>query len=116
MAEAKKENQGRVTKDADHDRIVMASRAPDGTPNQHDPEFIGDKDVAVEAAKTQLTEQKVSAVDQAIRGVSDEEAGGGSKPDPQVAEIKKAHEAAAASAGKQAEAEVNKLHEGLGDK
>ena len=115
--------QGRVTPDADHDRVVMASRAPDGTPAQFDPEFIGPKDVVEEAAAVQLTEQKVSAIDQAERGVvdtdgvlaSDSKAGGSREPDPAVAKLVKAHESAEKSAKRQAKSEVESLHKGLDD-
>lgn len=118
MADDKNEkNQGRVTPDADHDRIVMASRTPDGKPAQFDPEFIGDKKTAIEAAEVQLTEQKVSAVDQAKRGVVDNTGtDDGSDPDPAVKELQKAHEAAEKAAKSQAASEVDDLHEGLGDK
>lgn len=116
--------QGRVTPDAEHDRVVMASRAPDGTPAQFDPEFIGPKDVVEAAAVQQLTEQKVSAVDQAERGIvdtdgvlaRDEAAEASSEPDPVVSKLVKAHESAERSAKSQAKREVEALHKGLGDK
>lgn len=110
--------QGKVTPDADHDRVVMASRLPDGTPAQTSTfEFIGDKQVAIDAAKRQLTEQAVSAADVAIRGVTSEtaEGVGSSDPDAAVQEIKDAHEAAKKDAESRAESEVNKNHAGLGD-
>lgn len=125
MADKKNETQGRVTKDADHDRIVMASRAPDGTPAQHDPEFIGDKDVAIKGAEVQLAQQKASAADQALRGVVDTSGVlardakpgevGSTAPDPQVQEIVDAHEKAQKDAEKQAKSEVDSLHAGLGE-
>jgi hypothetical protein len=113
--------QGRVTTDADHDRVVMASRAPDGTPAQFDPEFIGPKDVVEEAAVAQLTEQKVSAIDQAERGVvdtggvlaSNESAEGSNEPDPVVGKLVKAHKTAETKAKTQAKSEVSALHKGL---
>lgn len=113
--------QGRVTPDADHDRVVMASRRADGTPDQTpDFEYIGPKDRVLAAAKQQLAEQAVSAVDVAIRGVSSDAANpgeeGSSAPDAAVQEIKDAHDKAAAAAHKRAEAEVNENHKGLGDK
>jgi hypothetical protein len=116
--------QGKVTPEADHDRIVMASRTPDGTPAQHNPEFIGDKKVAEEAAAVQLGQQKASAADQALRGVvdtggvlaedGDKSGVGSSEPDAAVAEIVDAHEKAQKAADSQAKSEVSKLHEGLG--
>jgi hypothetical protein len=115
--------QGAVRADADHDRVVMASRAPDGTPAQFDPEYIGPKDVVEEAAAEQLTQQKVSAVDQAERGVvdtggvlaSDQTSEGSSEPDPVVGKLVKAHESAEKAAKRQAKSEVDSLHKGLGE-
>lgn len=122
-AKASTSTQGRVSTEADHDRVVMASRAPDGTPAQFDPEYIGPKDVVEEAASTQLTQQKVSAVDQAERGVidtggvlaSDGTAEGSNEPDPVVGKLVKAHESAEKSAKRQAKSEVESLHKGLGE-
>lgn len=106
--------QGKTTPEADHDRVVMASRRADGTPAQSkDFEYIGDKETAVTAARTQLTEQAVSATDVAVRGVADVGAGDG-EPDPAVAEIKAAHDSAAKRAEGKAESEVNANHGGLG--
>lgn len=113
--------QGKVTPDADHDRVVMASRRADGTPDQTDPfEYIGDKDTAIAAAKVQLGQQAASAVDIAIRGVTAGPGGPGTasagEPDPAVQEIKDAHDEAIAAAEKKAEAEVKAHHAGLGDR
>jgi hypothetical protein len=102
----------------DHDRIVMASRKPDGSMDQTDPEFIGDKDVAVAAAKEQLAQQAASAVDTAARGVSgypNGDGAGSSEPDPDVQALKDAQDEAVKAAEAQAEREVNRLHKGAGD-
>lgn len=100
----------------DHDRIVMASRRADGSMDQIDPEFIGDKDVAIAAAKEQLATQAASAVDVAARGVSDrQDEEGAAEPDPDIKALKNAQEAAAKTAEAQAEREVNARHQGLGD-
>jgi hypothetical protein len=101
----------------DHDRIVMASRRADGSMDQLNPEFIGDKDVAIAAAKEQLAQQAVSAVDVAARGVSSapEEGEGTSEPDAEIAALKEAQETAVKRAEGQAEREVRDLHQGLGD-
>ncbi len=100
----------------DHDRIVMPSRRADGTMDQFDPEFIGDKDAAKRAARRQAEEQAASAVDVAERGVSTDDAAPADSPqDPTIERIAKAQTAAADKAGKAAEAEVDKLHKGLGD-
>lgn len=51
----------------DVDRVAMASRRPDGTPDQTPGFEYIDKDFAAEATKRQLTEQAVSAADSKIR-------------------------------------------------
>ena len=100
----------------DHDRIVMASRRADGSMDQTRPEFIGDPEVAVAAAKEQLGQQAASAVDVAARGVSSTPEGeGSSEPDPDVAALKAAQDKAIETAESQAEREVRDLHQGLGD-
>jgi hypothetical protein len=100
----------------DHDRIVMASRKPDGSMDQIAPEFIGDKDVATAAAKQQLAQQAASAVDVAARGaIVAPEGTGSSEPDEEVRKLKDAQEEAVKAAESQAEREVNSLHKGLGD-
>src|SRR5688500_9687322 len=76
---------------ADHDRVVMASRLPDGSPHQTpDFEFIGDKEIVSDAAKRQLSEQAVSAVDVERRGVGapPAEGEGSSELDPGVKDLK----------------------------
>ncbi len=114
------DSQGRVTPAADHDRVAMASRRPDGTPDQDENfEYIGPKDRVMEAAKEQLRQQRVSAVDVAIRGVQSvrsDEGVGSSAPDPAVQEIIDAHKDAEKGAEADAEAEVNERHLGLGDR
>jgi len=112
--------QGKTTPQGDHDRVVMASRRPDGTPAQtEDFEFIGPRDFAIKAAQEQRAQQAVSAVDVAIRGVTTSAQGegneGSSEPDPAVSEIKAAHDKAADAARKEAEKEVESRHAGLGD-
>ncbi|MFJ4712717.1 hypothetical protein [Streptomyces sp. NPDC088785] len=100
----------------DHDRIVMASRRADGTMDQNNPEFIGDKDTAIAAAKVQLGQQAASAVDVAARGVSSTPQGeGASEPDAQVQALKDAQDQAVQTAENRAVREVEQLHQGLGD-
>ena len=90
----------KVDTSGDHDRVVMLSLKADGTPDQTNPEVIGDKDFAVEAAKEQFRQQAVSAVDQDKRGeVSD-------------ADLLKAHKSAEKSAEASAEKVINDLHKG----
>lgn len=104
-----------AAKAGDHDRIVMASRRADGSMDQTRPEFIGDKDVAIAAAKEQLAQQAASAVDVAARGVSSAPEGAGtSEPDPDVKALKDAQDEAIKAAEDQAEREVRDLHQGLG--
>ncbi|MGW0032120.1 hypothetical protein ACWDXD_20120 [Streptomyces sp. NPDC003314] len=106
-----------AAKAGDHDRIVMASRRPDGTPDQIAPEYIGDKDVALAAAKEQLAVQAASAVDVAARGVSSspEDGGATAPPDPEIQALKDAQDKAVEAAEARAEREVDQLHQGLGD-
>jgi len=101
----------------DHDRVVMASRLPDGTPHQTPGfEFIGDRQVAIDAAKHQLREQAISAKDVELRGASTAEADAeASKPDAEVQKIIDAEETAGAAAEKMAEAEVKSRHNETGN-
>jgi hypothetical protein len=52
-----------VQNEGDHDRVTMLSLNVDGTPDQHNPEIIGDKEAAVAAAKVQFAQQAVASVD-----------------------------------------------------
>lgn len=109
MAQEKQANTA-VPKDGDHDRVSMLSLKADGTPDQYDPEIIGDKEFAVEAAKRQFAEQAVSAADAAERSGSTggEEVG----QDPAIAEAQKEHDKVASAAEKRAESVVSSLHKG----
>jgi len=100
----------------DHDRIVMASRRADGSMDQVNPEFIGDKDAALAAAKEQLAVQAASAVDTAARGVTSgpQDGAGSSEPDADVQALKDAQDAAVKAAEAKAEREVSERHQGLG--
>jgi hypothetical protein len=97
----------------DHDRVAMLSIAKDGSLDQHDPEIIGDKEFAVEAAKRQFAERAVSAVDVEKRGASAAPAGAEEvSQDPEIEALKKEHDKAASAAEKDAESTVNSLHKG----
>lgn len=100
-----------ATQGNDHDRVAMLSVSRDGSPDQHDPEIIGDKEFAAEATKRQFAENAVSAVDAEKRDVA---AGGGEEvsQDPSIEDLQKAQEKAAKSAEKAAEAVVDSLHKG----
>lgn len=101
----------------DHDRVTMLSLKADGTPDQVNPEIIGDKDAAIAATAEQFKQQAVSAADREVRGVSSDDAEGTSDTeDPTVAELKKAHESAAKGADSAAKSVVESLHKGAGDR
>ncbi len=96
-----------------HDRVVSLSLKADGTPDQNNPEIIGDKDFAIESAKRQFAEFAVSAADRELRenaGLAGVEEG--STADKAIDALKAEHDKIAAAAEKQAEALVNQLHKG----
>ena len=100
-----------VPHQGDHDRVQMLSLRADGTPDQHNPEIIGDKETAVAAAKEQFKQQAVSAADVKNAGT------GGSTvedapQDPSIEAAKAEHDKVAAEAEKAAEATVDSLFEG----
>lgn len=95
----------------DHDRVAMLSLKADGTPDQHNPEIIGEKEFALEAAKRQFAEQAVSAQDFERRSAAAADAET-VKQDPEIAKAIKADEKAVAAAEKAAESVVNSLHKG----
>ena len=90
----------------------MLSLSKDGTPDQLDPEIIGDKDAAIAAAKRQFVEQAVSAKDVAERGAVSGLDAVSVKQDPSIDALAKEHEKVAAAAEKRAEAVVKSLHQG----
>ena len=102
-----------VPNEGDHDRVAMLSLKADGTPDQHNPEIIGDKDAAIAATKVQFAQQAVSAVDAEKRaelglGGTDE----GDTSDAKIDKLKAEHDKVGAAAEKRAEAVVEKLHQG----
>lgn len=52
-----------VPHQGDHDRVEMLSLKADGTPDQHNPELIGDPEATLAATKEQFAQQSVSAAD-----------------------------------------------------
>lgn len=101
----------KVPHQGDHDRVQMLSLRADGTPDQHNPEIIGDKETAIEAAKEQFKQQAVSAADvqnAAPGGTTVEDA----PQDPVIEAAKKEHDKVAAAAEKAAEKAINALHKG----
>lgn len=102
---------GNTATSGDHDRVQMLSLRKDGTPDQHDPEFLGDYEATLAATQEQFRQQAVSAVDVAERGAT---AGGGFRvedapQDPSVEELQKKHQAAEKSANTAAEKVVKGL-------
>lgn len=99
-----------VPHEGDHDRVQMLSLRADGTPDQHNPEIIGDKDAAIAAAREQFKQQAVSAADVATTGggtvVED------APQDPAIEAKVKEHEKVAKAAEKAAESVVSSLHKG----
>lgn len=119
MAEAKIDKSATpvnpLVNEGDHDRVVMLSLNADGTPDQHNPEIIGDKEAAKEAAKVQFAQQAVAAVDadkRAELGLSGTVEGDTS--DAKIDKLKAEHDKVAASAEKRAETVVEALHKGDG--
>jgi hypothetical protein len=127
MTEAGKKTDGgntSVPHEGDHDRVAMLSLRADGTPDQHNPELLGDRDTALRAARRQFAEQAVSAVDAQAAATNPTRATivgrRGDKPDEVVPLTTDAvrdepepavqtHRAAAAAGEKAAEATVDAL-------
>ena len=100
-------------------RLLTLWRA-DGTPDQHNPEIIGDKDVAKQAAREQFTQQAVSAADVAessepVMLVGQEDGSvkevkvSGAPQDPSIADRQSEHEKVAKSAQSAADKAVDSL-------
>lgn len=98
-----------VPHEGDHDRVQMLSLRADGTPDQHNPEIIGDKGVALEAAREQFRQQAVSAADVQANADSNVE---DTPQDPTIEAAKAEHDKVAQAAEKAAEKTVNSLHQG----
>jgi hypothetical protein len=107
-----------LANEGDHDRVVMLSLNADGTPDQHNPEIIGNKDAAIAASKAQFAQQAVAAVDATRRaelGLAGTTEGGtteGDTSDAAIDKLKAEHDKVAAAAEKRAEAVVDSLHKG----
>lgn len=102
-----------VKNEGDHDRVAMLSLKADGTPDQHNPEIIGDKEAAVAATKEQFAQQAVASVDAQKRA----ELGlGGSEPgdtsDAVIDKLKAEHDKVAKAAESRAEKVIESLHQG----
>lgn len=113
MAEAEKKVVPVPNSAVPHDRVVGLSLRSDGTPDQNNPEIIGDKDAAIEATKKQFAEWAVSAVDAEKRNelglAGDAE---GDTSDALIDQLKAEHDKVAKAAESKAESLVNSLHKG----
>jgi hypothetical protein len=99
-----------VAHEGDHDRVQMLSLQADGTPDQHNPEIIGDPEAAKAAAREQFKQQAVSAVDvQPTAGGSTVD---DAPQDPSIAEAQAEHDKVAKAAEKAADAAVDALTKG----
>lgn len=98
-----------------HDRVVGLSLRNDGTPDQNNPELIGDKEAALEATKEQFRQFAVSATDQEKRrelGLTSAADDEGDTSDAVIDKLVAEHEKTEKAAEKQAESVVNSLHQG----
>lgn len=111
MAEQKQGAGNPVPYEGDHDRVGMLSLNKDGSPDQHNPEIIGDKEASVRATKEQFAQQAVSAVDVEKRGASSSAGGEELKQDPEIAALQKDHEKAVKAAESAAEKVVDSLYQ-----
>lgn len=107
----------------DHDRVQMLSLRADGTPDQHNPEMIGDEETTRRFTREQFKQQAVSAADVLVRGVTSapmmtvDDGKGGLKQidpadlpqDPQIEAIQDEHTKVAKSAEKAADGAVDAL-------
>jgi hypothetical protein len=105
-----------VPHQGDHDRVAMLSLRADGTPDQHNPEIIGDVEWAKAAAREQFAQQAVSAADVRATSVPMMVVGDELKPaseapqDPEIEAAQKEHQKVAEAAEKAADAMVDALH------
>jgi len=106
-APGKTEGNTALPHQGDHDRVQMLSVKADGTPDQHNPELIGDTDATLAATKEQFQQQAVSALD-----VQDGAGGtviADAPQDPAIQAKVDEHAAAASSAAISAEETVKSL-------
>lgn len=95
------------------DRVASLSLNADGSVAQLNPELIGDKESIAAHTRDQFTVQAVSAADARVRREQELAGASGAEPseteDPRVADLRKAHDSAAAGAVKAADAAVKAL-------
>lgn len=112
-----------IPEHGDHDRVQMLSLRADGTPDQHNPEIIGDPEFAKAAAGEQFRQQAVSAADAAkfsassvpMMAVGQKDGGvkmvpaSEAKQDPSIQATIDEHDQLAEAATKAADAMVDQL-------
>lgn len=104
-----------VPHQGDHDRVQMLSLYADGTPAQHNPEIIGDPEVAKALAREQFAQQAVSAADVRDTSVPMMVVGDELKPasdapqDPTIKAAQDEHQKVQEAAHKAADAMVDAL-------
>ncbi|MGA4726289.1 hypothetical protein ACPB67_02615 [Micromonospora taraxaci] len=96
----------------DHDRVAMLSLKADGTPDQHNPELIGEKEFALEATRRQFQEQAVSAADTAERGTVADTGVEAVGQDPEIERLQQVHQDAEKAATSAADKAVDALFTG----
>lgn len=112
-----------VPHQGDHDRVQMLTLNADGTPRDHNPEIIGDPEVAKAMAREQFAQQAVSAADVRATSVPMMVVGDGkdgtklvpaseAPQDPSIADAQAEHAKVAEAAHKAADAMVDSLHRG----
>lgn len=115
-----------VPHQGDHDRVQMLSLKADGTPDQHNPEIIGDPEFAKAAAREQFAQQAVSAADVRATSVpmmtvSNDDGTTELKPaseapqDPEIAKAQAEHEKVQEAAHKAADSMVDALSADAGN-
>lgn len=93
-----------------HDRVTSLSLRSDGTPDQNNPELIGDKEASLAATRVQFAEFAVSAVDQDARREAGLAGGDeGDTSDAAIDKVKASHEKVSAAAESAADKVVNSL-------
>jgi hypothetical protein len=101
-----------VPQHGDRDRVAMLSLRADGTPDQHNPQIIGEREFAETATREQFRQQAVSAVDTEKRrelfgtGAGDAEQ---VEQDPKIQELADAHQEAEKAAESAADSTVGAL-------
>jgi hypothetical protein len=100
---------GNTALDAPHDKVAMLSLNADGSPRDHNPEIIGDKDAALAATREQFAQQAVSAVDRTERATATDDGVDKLTQDPVIAALQDKHDGAVRAAVSAADSTVGVL-------